>query len=1070
MKRRTVLSGIAVGAVAGVARVQLAHAAGSALGAAPALDLPSRPVGAQPPVTVPAVQTWTARSGHYRARDVSVVVDGGSDLLAVGTLLADELGTLLGGRVPVRSGPSRRPGAVVLRRGDQGHGPESYRIDVGTSVVITGTTAHGAFNGTRTLLQWLTQGREIPGGTTVDWPVKEVRSLLVDNTPRHFSLQWWENMFRVMSWFKINDTNLYIDGCGMGPGEARLVQELADRYFINLVPQLNMPAHMHVMLASQPQYQLVNKDGSRNHVALDLTNPEAVDWALGLLEPWLTNLKGTEWHLGSDEYPGWPGTGADHPQLDAYAKQRFGAEATFADLFADFQNRANALVKQHGRRLRVWNDMIRRSKVVQLDRDVTVEYWIQHDALPGELSAQELSDRGNPLINCHIDRLYYDQSRHNLDPQDIWDRFERDRFPFDQVVTPSSRIRGARVCVWLAWIYTPMESDAEVLHNLVAPLQAFGQEVWGSPRPVKDYAEFAELARRVGLPAGRHPDGPDSLTGRPAATLARDGGIVVTARDARGRLWAAHQDEPGLMHWSSRVIAEGVVGDPDAATGVDGRVRIVARTASQVLLAVRGPSDRDGFAVRPVATGPSCDPVIAGATASVVLHGGKLLAIDAVTRTASVVAHGVTGRPSVTVVGDRSHIVCRTATGLVHVWGSGSSWQVEAVKVRLTADPLVVPVGADAHVVVLDGSVLRVGRLSSGGGVRRWDDLVKDAAGRPGAAVSPTKETHLAVRTTSGGLTHLRGTGGTWTVRHAGDGVVDDPAVGFNEAGRAYLLAHAVRQTLRVFSPKDGSGEYEWADLAESQESSVTVATDGKGLATWMGTTTYGHLLAGACWGGIGDWGRDIVLGTYAYPEDGFRPDRFTRTLIDDTFDTDSGRYRVLKPSAGEAAPQPEVSDGALSVAGSHYFTWLQSDVALAAGPTTVIVDVDHWLEASTDQNTLMVGFARDEKNYVAMWVVHRTHRIGFDTVSGGRLMPDGAGGHVPFPVMAGDRIAVTLVDNWLIGYVERGGVWYRVHTCPSTSTDNLRDPAVRSSYRASFALRGDEGRLAVGRFHVATS
>src|SRR5699024_7998803 len=120
-------------------------------------------------------------------------------------------------------------------------------------------------------------------------------------------------------------------------------------------------------------------------------------------EEYLDVFRSAEWHLGSDEFPGWPGTGENHPQLDAYAKERFGPEATFADLFADFQNQANALVRSHGKSMRVWNDMIRQSSVVQLDTDVTVEYWIEHDELPGLLSPNDIAERGNPLINAHVD-------------------------------------------------------------------------------------------------------------------------------------------------------------------------------------------------------------------------------------------------------------------------------------------------------------------------------------------------------------------------------------------------------------------------------------------------------------------------------------------------------------------------------------------------------------------------------------------------------------------------------------------------------------------------------------------
>lgn len=119
-------------------------------------------------------------------------------------------------------------------------------------------------------------------------------------------------------------------------------------------------------------------------------------------------------------------------------------------------------------------------------------------------------------------------------------------------------------------------------------------------------------------------------------------------------------------------------------------------------------------------------------------------------------------------------------------------------------------------------------------------------------------------------------------------------------------------------------------------------------------------------------------------------------------------------------------------------------------------------------QNTLMVGFVRDAQNYSVMWVGHGDHRIGFDTVSDGRLMPNGGNGNVPFAVQEGDRIAMVLSGTWMTGYVERDGVWHRVHTAVANGTDDLTDPAVRAQYRYAVALRGDEGTLKIGEFIAA--
>ena len=1059
MKRRTVLGGLAATpAAAGI----IDHQAAATTAAQPAAPKPPTAL-----VTVPAVQQWTPRRGNHQFKRPDVVVQGSNaELSRVARTFAEDVGDLTGERVRVSTGGRASTGDIVLRLGDQKKGPESYRIDVDRSIVVTGTTPRAVFNGTRTVLQWLRQTSRIPAGTVIDWPVKEVRSLLVDNTPRHFSLEWWENMFKTMAWFKLNDTNLYVDGVGITLDQGRKIDELARKYYVKVVPQINMPAHMHVLLPAHPEFQLVNKDGSKNIVALDLTNPKAVEWALGLLPPWLDAFSGDEWHLGSDEFPGWPGTGADHPQLDAYAKERFGPEATFADLFADYQNQANKLVKSHGKKMRVWNDMIRESKVVTLDTDVTVEYWIQHDALPGLLDAQQVADRGNKLINCHIDRLYYDQSRRNLDPQDIWNEFKADLLPFATTVKPPSAVRGARLCVWLAWIYTPMESDAEVLHNLVPPMQAFAQEVWGSPRPVTEYADFVPLAERVGLPGGWNSDGEHSVQPSPAATPNQDGSLAYFARDAEGVLWTGHQAAKGLMHFSQHRLARDIVGSPAAITGADGRVRAVARERDgDLILAAQKKANSDDYSIRTLRVGAQTDPVVAGNVAVVRARHG-LVAIDLLTGATDTIARQPVGEPSVALVGATHHVVSRTRRGLLHAWRGTGKWQSAEGSTVLDRDPVVVNSAGKAVVFGVRGSGLQVSVASTAPSERwAWKVVTSGVAGELFGASNAKQEAHLVFRSLVGDLVHVFGEGEKWTVRKALTQIVDDPTLGFNGAGGVRLFAHTVRQTLRVAAPIAGKDTYDWADLAESQLGQVVAVAGGDGMITWFGAMEYGDLLAGAQWGGgIWDWGRDLVLGTYAYPVDELQPDQFDKVLHNDQFDSNTAsKYTVLKPSAGESAPALVVGGGTASVTGSRYFSLVRSNTPVAAGHTAVVVEVDQLLASARDQNTIMVGFVRDEKNYSVMWMGHTGHRIGFDTVSNGRLMPDGGNGNVPFVVMPGDRLAVTLAANWMVAYVERHGVWHRVHAAVATGDDDLRDPKVRAQYHYAFGLRGDQGTIAIG-------
>ncbi|UQN28915.1 family 20 glycosylhydrolase [Brachybacterium kimchii] len=1106
--RRSVLAGLA-------AATATAAGAGTALGApgaGPELRVgagPARPAAPQrpsadAPETIPALRSWIAEHGSFRFRSRVVVPRGDRELRGVAETFAEDLEALTGSRVRIEDGDRAREGSILLtrtrggaKRGRSGkaqpatgeHGTEAYGLDVAEAVTISGSAAHGVFNGTRTVLQLLAADHDhnsIPRGKARDWPDKEVRGALVDNTPRHYSMTWWKDLFRQMSHLKLNQTNLYIDGIGLDRAERKQIDELAAQYFIELVPQLNMPGHMAQILPAHPEYQLVNADGTKNPVALDLTNPKAVDWALDRMEEHLEEFDGPEWHLGSDEFPGWPGTGADHPQLDAYAQERFGKDAAFADLFADFQNQANARVKKHGKTMLVWNDMIRASKVVTLDADVTVEYWIQHPDLPGLLSGPQIAERGNPLINSHVDFMYYDQSKRNLDPRDIYESFDVNRIALDDPVDPRS-VRGARICVWLAWINTPMESDAEVLENILPPLQALSQVLWGSPRPAETWDGFASVREAVGRAPGLIPLSENAIRPDPAIAHDAEERIVVAARDAHGRLHLSRQIVPGLTRFDVHTLAKDAASSPLLAADEDGALVLASRTRSGGLLLGREKAPADGrFAIeRPRV---QADAIALSGGVAIVRDGGDLRAVDADGGKGVRIARHATGTPSAAHDGERTVVVARrdggrrgsggdrgkgrggsggSAAGLVLVRGAGDSWRSDEIDdVSPASDPIVLAHEGEARLLVIDEDArMRLGTVE--GDAVTWATLGTGASGAPTGGVGPDGAMHAAWRTSDGALMHADVTDGAGKASKAAEDVLDDPTLGFDRDGGVRLLVRTGRCTLRVAATA-GSG-WETADLAESTVGRAPLSWDSHGWPTYVTATSYGDLQTGTQWGKIADWGRDFMIGTISAPSDDLLPSALARVRLRDRFTKDtSDRFEVLQPQGKESAPAPRIGGGRLEISSDDpFFSLLAADTTLAKGNMSIEVQIGALLESAKTQNTVMVGTARDAKNYAVAWYSAVDQRIGFDVVSDGVLLPSGAGGTVPAVLGAGDRLGVTVTGTWMAAHVQHQGVWSRVHTGVINAPEDMTDPEVRGRCRAATALRGDAGTLALGELVV---
>src|SRR5205814_1631718 len=126
-------------------------------------------------------------------------------------------------------------------------------------------------------------------------------------------------------------------------------------------PEIDMPGHMQAALGNHPELQLADASGQRAPDKLDYTKPEARRFARELIEEYMALFPASEWHMGADEFlsvilPPTPADYARYPQLEAYAKATYGPTANAKDGFLGFVNDVDAIVRAHGKTLRVWND------------------------------------------------------------------------------------------------------------------------------------------------------------------------------------------------------------------------------------------------------------------------------------------------------------------------------------------------------------------------------------------------------------------------------------------------------------------------------------------------------------------------------------------------------------------------------------------------------------------------------------------------------------------------------------------------------------------------------------------
>jgi hexosaminidase len=497
------------------------------------------------PLTIPALQTWWPADGSYLHATTARIAIAGPDraaLAEVAEVLADDLTVQSGQRPSLIDARDIANGDILLSRGrcDERLGREGYGLRVGDIVEIQATTAAGVFYGSRTLLQLLAQGSEIAAGHALDWPRYAERGLMVDNGRKYFTPDWLKQHVKALAWLKLNTLHLHfsdnqgfriesarhpeiVSEAHLSKAEVREIVELARRYQVSVIGEIGMPGHMTAALAAHPEYQLVNDQGERAPDKLDISNPLARAFAHELIEEFLPLFSAQFWHTGGDEYM--PSAEyRSYPQLQAYARAKYGDGANAKDAVLDFVNELDELVRSLGRTTRFWHDGASGGALVTVNPDTVVDWWTDFNPI-GDLlppPPQEFLDRGHRISNASFWPLYYTVGRaagfpEGLPPRpdlcSMYERWDVNEFngavnapavlcqtvhvlPVKIVDANEPRNLGAKIFVFTD--EPDAETEAEIAAGIAPRLRIVAQKTWQSPLLTPRYAAFANISEQIG--------------------------------------------------------------------------------------------------------------------------------------------------------------------------------------------------------------------------------------------------------------------------------------------------------------------------------------------------------------------------------------------------------------------------------------------------------------------------------------------------------------------------------------------------------------------------------------------
>jgi hypothetical protein len=488
------------------------------------------------PDVVPSIREWTGGSGSFELGASSRLVVDSSALVGEAQMLRDDMAEVTG--LELRLVADKNPHRGDLFLTDHGApaelGPEGYVLDIGDRAVLRGGSGAGVFYGTQTVLQMLrsTPGhRTLPRGAARDWPRFRERGYLLDVGRKYWSPDYVVQTIREMSYLKLNTLQLHFSD----DNAFRLVSDrfpylaapqaytkadiarfeaAARKYHVTIIPEIEMPAHAGAILKARPDFRI---NCLNFGTTLDVTRPEVRDFTAALIKEFAPLFSGPEFHIATDEYP-MRVNQERCPVLVQYA-QEHGLGST-ADVFVNFINDMNSVVRALGKRTVIWNWWdVNQNPTIAPDKTIKVEVWTSPATGQNvDFGPQHYLDAGYEVVASPGDILYVTPGSRLLPDS---------RFLYEEWVPQEDpRLWGYQISVWADNAITQTESSFDAY--LRRPREAMADRVWGGPRRGTVAALFAR-ADAIGTPPGVPEYAlPGTLTGTPYGTSPAWGNLPNT--------------------------------------------------------------------------------------------------------------------------------------------------------------------------------------------------------------------------------------------------------------------------------------------------------------------------------------------------------------------------------------------------------------------------------------------------------------------------------------------------------------------------------------------------------------
>lgn len=465
------------------------------------------------PKVIPALQSWKGKSGKFIPKETGNIVVSRKDsagLIQAAVILSEDIKDMMGYEYTVSVGCKAQKGDIVLEldKTKGSLGKEGYELSIGDKIEIAAYTAQGTFWGTRTLLQMMhNQPDGLQKGKATDFPKYPNRGFMIDVARKFFTMDFLKDYIKILSFYKMNELQVHLNDNGFVefsgndwkktysafrlesdrfPGltardgsytkqEFREFQQMAARYGITIIPEIDVPAHALAFTHYNPKLAADNKEYGADH--LDLYKKEVYDFADTLFDEYLSGdnpvFIGPEVHIGTDEY-----------------------NLKEAEQFRRFTNHYISLIKKYGKTPRLWGSL----NVMKGDTEVnlegcTVSAWNANwmdvkTSLATGAKVVNLCDWFLyivPAVNYYHDFLEYEWLYNNWKPE---------MMRKDEIIEEGNpNFLGAMLAVWNDRVGNGI-SQQDVHFRCFPAIQLVSDKLWkGENSRNVSYKEFEDLCK-----------------------------------------------------------------------------------------------------------------------------------------------------------------------------------------------------------------------------------------------------------------------------------------------------------------------------------------------------------------------------------------------------------------------------------------------------------------------------------------------------------------------------------------------------------------------------------------------